>query len=222
MRESALRAGARKVYLIEEPLAAAIGAGIALAEASGSMVVHLGGGISEVAVLCLNGIVHYTSARVGGTDLDKAIVNYARHRHGMRIEEPSPTQIKHAIGCASQASEVRSMEVRGHRAKDGKPGHFTLTSDEILSVFKDALADISAMVKNALGAIEPELASDIAERGIILTGGGARLRDLDLLLADQSDLNVFCAEDPSSSAVRGAGKLLELVDGHAIEAFAVG
>jgi rod shape-determining protein MreB len=222
MRESALRAGARKVYLVEEPLAAAIGAGVPLADASGSMVVHLGGGISEVAVVCLNGIVHYTSARVGGTDLDTAIVNYTRRHYGMQIEEPSPTQIKHAIGCASQASEARSVEVRGHRVKDGKPGSFTLTSDEILSVFKDPLADLSAMIKKTLGVIEPELASDIAGRGIILAGGGACLRNLDLLLADQTDLNVLCAEDPADSAVRGAGKLLELVDGQAIETFAVG
>lgn len=222
MRESALRAGARKVYLIEAPLAAAIGAGIALAEASGSMVVHLGGGISEVAALCLNGIVHHASSRVGGVDLDKAIVNYARRRHGMQIDEPSPTQIKHEIGCASQASEVRSAEVRGHRTENGKPGSFTLTSDELLEVFKEPLADISAMVKNALEAIEPELVSDIAERGIMLTGGGARLRDLDLLLTAQTDLKVFYSEDPPGSAVRGAGKLLELVDGHAIETFSVG
>ena len=181
IRESALGAGASQVYLIEEPMAAAIGAGLPVSEASGSMVVDIGGGTTEVGVMSLGGMVYKGSIRVGGDKFDEAIINYIRRNYGMLIGEQTSEAIKKTIGSAFPGSEVRDMEIRGRNLSEGIPRSFTVTSNEILEALTDPLNQIVTAVKVALEQTPPELASDIADRGMMLTGGGALLRDLDRL-----------------------------------------
>jgi rod shape-determining protein MreB len=212
IRESALGAGASQVYLIEEPMAAAIGAGLPVSEASGSMVVDIGGGTTEVGVMSLGGMVYKGSIRVGGDKFDEAIINYIRRNYGMLIGEQTSESIKKTIGSAFPGSEVRDMEIRGRNLSEGIPRSFTVTSNEILEALTDPLNQIVTAVKVALEQTPPELASDIADRGMMLTGGGALLRDLDRLLLEETGLPVHIAEDPLTCVVRGSGIALERMD----------
>ena len=212
IRESALGAGASEVYLIEEPMAAAIGAGLPVSEASGSMVVDIGGGTTEVGVISLGGMVYKGSARVGGDKFDDAIINYIRRNYGMLIGDPTAELIKKEIGSAFPGSEVREMEVKGRNLSEGVPRSFTISSNEILEALTEPLNNIVSEVKKALEETPPELGADIAERGMMLTGGGALLRDLERLLAEETGLPVLVAEEPLTCVVRGCGLALERME----------
>jgi rod shape-determining protein MreB len=209
IKESALGAGASRVNLIEEPMAAAIGADLPVGEATGSMVVDIGGGTTEVGVIALGGLVYKGSVRVGGDKFDEAIINYIRRNYGMLIGETTAEQIKKEIGSAFPGSEVREKEVKGRNLAEGIPRSFTITSNEILEALNDPLNSIVSAVKSALEQTPPELAADIAERGMVLTGGGALLRDIDRLLMEETGLPVVIAEDPLTCVARGSGKALE-------------
>jgi rod shape-determining protein MreB and related proteins len=212
IKEAAYSAGASQVYLIEEPMAAATGAGLPVSEATGSMVVDIGGGTTEVGVISLGGIVYKGSVRVGGDKFDDAIVNYIRRNYGMLIGEQTAEAIKKEIGSAFPGSEVREMDVRGRNMSEGIPRSFTVSSNEILEALSDPLNQIISAVKIALENTPPELGADIAERGIMLAGGGALLRDLDRLLAEETGLPVLVAEEPLTCVVRGSGMALERMD----------
>ena len=209
IRESALGAGASKVFLIEEPMAAAIGADLPVGDATGSMVVDIGGGTTEVGVISLGGMVYAGSVRVGGDKFDEAVVNYIRRNYGMLIGETTAEIIKKTIGSAFPGSEVKEMEVKGRNLAEGIPRSFTISSNEILEALTDPLNSIVSAVKSALERTPPELGADIAERGMVLTGGGALLRDIDRLLMEETGLPVVVAEDPLTCVVRGCGKALE-------------
>ncbi len=221
IKESAFGAGAREVYLIEEPMAAAIGAGLPVDEPHGSMVLDIGGGTSEVAVISLNGIVFSNSARIGGDTFDDSIINYVRRNYGTFIGEATAERIKHEIGTAFPGEEVLEIEVRGRNLAEGMPRSFTLNSNEILEALQEPLHSIVGAVKNALEQTPPELGSDVAERGIVLTGGGALLRDLDRLIAEETGLPVVVAEDPLTCVARGGGKALEMIDQRGLGLFSV-
>jgi len=221
IKESAAGAGAREVFLIEEPMAAAIGAGMPIGEASGSMVVDIGGGTTEVAVMSLNGIVYSASVRIGGDRFDEAIISYVRRNYGTLIGDATAEKIKQEIGTAYPADEVREIEVRGRNLAEGVPRSFTLNSNEILEALQEPLAGIVSAVKSALEQTPPELGSDVAERGMVLTGGGALLRDLDRLLMEETGLPVIVAEDPLTCVARGGGRAMELIDEHGGEVFTV-
>jgi len=212
IKESAAGAGAREVYLIEEPMAAAIGAGMPVSEARGSMVVDIGGGTAEVAIISLNGIVYSGSVRVGGDAFDEAIINYVRRNYGILIGEATAERIKHEIGSAYPAKEVQEMEVKGRNLSEGVPRSFTLNSNEILEALQDPLSGIVGAVRTALEQTPPDLGSDIAERGMVLTGGGALLRDLDRLLMEETGLPVVVADDPLTCVARGGGRALEMIE----------
>lgn len=212
IRESALSAGASKVYLIEEPMAACIGAGMPVGEPSGSMVVDIGGGTSEIGVVSLGGLVYSASVRVGGDKFDEAIVNYIRRNYGMLIGEQTAEMVKKQIGSAFPGSEVHEMEVRGRNLSEGIPRSFAVSSNEILEALTDPINQIVVSIKNALENTPPELAADIAERGVVITGGGALLRDLDRLLMEETGLPVYLAEDPLTCVVRGCGEAIDRVD----------
>ena len=194
IRESALGAGASEVYLIEEPMAAA------------------GGGTTEVGVISLGGMVYKGSARVGGDRFDESIVNYIRRNYGMLIGDPTAELIKKEIGSAFPGSELREMEVKGRNLSEGVPRSFTISSNEVLEALSEPINSIVSEVKRALEETPPELGADIAERGMMLTGGGALLRDLDRLLAEETGLPVLVAEDPLTCVVRGCGMALENMD----------
>ncbi|HAV45329.1 MAG TPA: rod shape-determining protein, partial [Halomonas sp.] len=217
IRESAEGAGAREVFLIEEPMAAAIGAGLPVEEAQGSMVVDIGGGTTEIAIISLNGVVYSESIRVGGDRFDEAITAYVRRHYGSLIGEATAERIKEEIGCAYPGGELREIDVRGRNLAEGIPRSFTLNSHEILEALQETLGSIVSAVKSALEQSPPELASDIAERGLVLTGGGALLRDLDKLIAEETGLPVIVAEDPLTCVARGGGKALEMIDQHTFE-----
>ncbi|HEY5791045.1 MAG TPA: rod shape-determining protein [Gammaproteobacteria bacterium] len=221
IKESAAGAGAREVYLIEEPMAAAIGAGLPVDEARGSMVIDIGGGTSEVAVISLSGIVYSSSVRIGGDRFDEAIVNYVRRNYGTLIGEATAERIKHAIGSAYPGNEVLEIEVRGRNLAEGIPRSFTLNSNEILEALQEPLSGIVGAVKTALEQTPPELGSDVAETGIMLTGGGALLRDLDRLLAEETGLPVLTADEPLTCVARGGGKALEMIDARGGDIFAL-
>jgi rod shape-determining protein MreB len=212
IRESAIGAGASRVYLIEEPMAAAIGADLPVGEATGSMVVDVGGGTTEVGVIALGGLVYKGSVRVGGDKFDEAIINYIRRNYGMLIGETTSEQIKKEIGSAFPGSEVREKEVKGRNLAEGIPRSFTISSNEILEALTDPLNSIVSAVKSALEQTPPELAADIAEKGMVLTGGGALLRDIDRLLMEETGLPVVIADDPLTCVVRGSGKALEKME----------
>jgi rod shape-determining protein MreB len=212
IKESAYSAGAREVYLIEEPMAAAIGAGMPVGEAVGSMVVDIGGGTTEIAILSLNGVVFSDSVRIGGDRFDESIVNFVRRKYGSVIGDSTAERIKMEIGGAYLSKEVREIDVRGRNLAEGVPKSFTLNSDEILESLQEPLAGIVQAVKRVLEQSPPELASDIAETGIVLTGGGSMLRDLDRLLTAETGLPVILAEDPLTCVARGGGVALETMD----------
>tara|TARA_A100001015_G_scaffold56681_1_gene62301 strand:- start:55 stop:1092 length:1038 start_codon:yes stop_codon:yes gene_type:complete len=212
IKESALGAGAREVYLIEEPMAAALGADLPVDDASGSMVVDVGGGTTEIAIISLNGIVFSESVRIGGDRFDEAIVGYVRRRFGTLIGDSTAEKIKHEIGTAVLMQDEHEIDVRGRNLAEGIPKQLTLKSNQIQEALAEPLAQITAAVKNALEQSPPELASDIAERGIVLTGGGALLKGLDEMLAAETGLPVLIADDPLTCVARGGGRALELID----------
>lgn len=212
IREAALGAGASAVYLIEEPMAAAIGAGLMVSQPTGSMVVDIGGGTSEVAVISLNGIVNSASVRIGGDKCDEAIVSYVKRNYGVLIGESTAERVKKEIGSAFPAANVKEIEIRGRSLAEGVPKSITLGSNEVLEALQDPLSGISLAVRSVLEKVPPELASDIAESGIVLTGGGALLQDLDRMLSEETGLPVTVAEDPLTCVARGCGKVLEQID----------
>src|SRR5436853_429630 len=209
VRESAESAGAREVYLVEEPMAAAIGAGLPITEPTGHMVVDIGGGTSDVAVISLAGIVCAKSVRVGGDKMDEAIIQHIKRRYNLLIGERTAELIKITVGNAYPSDEVLTMDIKGRDLVAGVPRTLTVSSDEV----RDALAEpVNAIVEAVKGTLErtpPELAGDVADRGIVLAGGGALLKGFDALLREETGLPVFLAEDPLSSVVIGAGKALE-------------
>ena len=212
IRESALGAGASEVYLIEEPMAAAIGAGLPVADACGSMVVDIGGGTTEVGIISLGGMVYKGSVRIGGDKFDEAIINYIRRNFGMLIGEPTAEALKQQIGSAYHGSEVHEMKITGRNLGQGLPQSFSVSTAEILEALTDPLNGLVMSIKIALENTPPELSSDIAERGIVLTGGGALLRDLDQMISEETGLPVLLADDPLTCVVRGCGMALERLD----------
>lgn len=221
IRESAAMAGAREVYLIEEPMSAAIGAGLPVEEACGSMVLDIGGGTSEVGVISINGIVYSSSVRIGGDRFDEAIINYVRRNYGTLIGETTAERIKHEIGTAYPGSEVREIEVKGRNLAEGVPRSFILNSNEILEALQEPLSGIVGAVKLALEQTPPELGSDVATRGIFLTGGGALLKDIDRLIAEETGLPVYIADDPLTCVARGGGMVLEMLDKKGVSSFSL-
>ena len=213
IRESALGAGASEVFLIEEPMAAAIGAGLPVADACGSMVVDIGGGTTEVGIISLGGMVYKGSVRIGGDKFDEAIVNYLRRNYGMLIGDQTAENLKKQIGVAFPSAEFKEMEVTGRNLSQGIPQSFSVSASEILEALTDPLNGLVTAIKVALENTPPELSSDIAERGIMLTGGGALLHDLDRLISEETGLPVMLAEDPLTCVVRGCGMALERLDG---------
>ncbi len=212
IQESALSAGARRVYLIEEPMAAAIGAGLPVTEPTGSMVVDIGGGTTEVAVLSLGGIVYSRSVRVGGDKMDEAIIAYIRRNHNLLIGEASAERIKKEIGSACAAGRRRratSMEIKGRDLLNGVPKEITITERQIAEALAEPVGAIVEAVKVALEATPPELAADIVDKGIVLTGGGSLLANLDRVLRDATGLPVSIADDPLSCVALGTGRVLE-------------
>ncbi|MBT3334902.1 MAG: rod shape-determining protein [Methylococcales bacterium] len=212
IRESASMAGAREVYLVEEPMSAAVGAGLPVDQAQGSMVLDIGGGTSEVAVISLNGIVYSASVRIGGDRFDEAIINYVRRNYGTLIGEATAERIKQEIGSAYPGNEISEIEVKGRNLAEGIPRSFTLNSNEMLEALQEPLAGIVGAVKVALEQTPPELGADVAERGIVLTGGGALLKDIDRLISEETGLPVLIANDPLTCVARGGGKILEMMD----------
>ena len=212
IRDAALAAGASQVFLIEEPMAAALGAGLPVSDATGSMVVDIGGGTTEVGVISLGGMVYAGSVRVGGDKFDESIVNYIRRNYGMLIGETTAENIKKEIGSAFPGSEVREMEVKGRNLAEGIPRSFTISSNEILEALTEPLNQIVSAVKIGLEQTPPELGADIAERGMMLTGGGALVRVLDRLLMEETGLPVVVAEEPLTCVARGCGMALDKMD----------
>jgi rod shape-determining protein MreB and related proteins len=209
VRESAESAGAREVYLIEEPMAAAIGAGLPITEPICNMVVDIGGGTSEVAVISLAGIVYAKSVRMGGDKMDDAILQYVKRTYNLLIGERTAEIIKTTIGNAYPGTEVESMDVKGRDLVTGIPKIINVNSDEIRQAIQEQIDTIVAAVKTALEQTPPELAADIVDRGIYLTGGGALLKNLDSLLHQETGLPIKIADDPLSTVVMGSGKALD-------------
>ncbi len=211
IQESAEAAGARKVWLIEEPMAAAIGADLPVTEPTGSMVVDIGGGTTEVAVLSLGGIVYARSVRVGGDKMDAAIISYIRRNHNLLVGEGSAERIKKEIGsaCAPDAGEGRTIEIKGRDLMNGVPKEIIITERQVAESLSEPVSQIVEAVKVALEHTAPELAADIVDKGIVLTGGGALLTNLDQVLRNATGLPVSIAEDPLACVVKGTGKALD-------------
>lgn len=212
VRDSAESAGAREVYLIEEPMAAAIGAGLPITEPCGSMVLDIGGGTAEIAVISLTGIVYSSTVRVGGDKLDEAISNYVRRRYNMLVGERTAEQIKIAVGAALPTGDNLSIEVRGRDLIQGVPRSASISEEEVRGAVLEPVNQIIELVRVALEQTPPELASDILERGITLTGGGALLRNLDKLISKETGLPVILVDDPLSAVVVGSGAVLDQPD----------
>ncbi|MBI1800718.1 MAG: rod shape-determining protein [Chloroflexi bacterium] len=209
VHDAALQAGGRTARLIPEPLAAALGAGLPVETPTGNMVVDIGGGASEAAVISLNGIVVASSVRVGGLKLDQAIASYIRRKYNLMIGEQTAETIKLQIGSALPLDEKLTMEVRGRDQVAGLPKMITITSDEVTEAIAEPLAAIVGVVKSVLEKTPPELSSDMIDRGMVLTGGGALLRGIDMLLSQQAGVPCYVAENPIACVALGAGKALE-------------
>ncbi|TCV86052.1 rod shape-determining protein MreB [Testudinibacter aquarius] len=221
IKESAIGAGAREVYLIEEPMAAAIGAKLPVSTATGSMVIDIGGGTTEVAVISLNGVVYSSSVRIGGDRFDEAIIAYVRRTFGSSIGEATAERIKQEIGTAyiDEDDEIKEIEVHGHNLAEGAPRSFKLTSRDVLEAIQQPLSGIVTAVRTALESCPPELAADIFERGMVLTGGGALMPNIDRLLSKESGVPVIVAEDPLTCVARGGGEALDMIDMHGGDIF---
>lgn len=212
VKEAAESAGAREVFLIEEPMAAALGAGLPVTEASGSMIVDIGGGTTEVAVISLAGIVYSDSARVGGDKMDESIAEYIKQKYNLLIGERTAEDIKISIGTAFIKDEPRSYEVRGRDLVTGIPKTLVLGEEEVLEALSDVCAQIVKTIRNALESTPPELAADIVDRGIVLAGGGSLLSGIDDLLRAEVGLPIFHADDPLTCVATGTGKVLDEID----------
>ena len=212
VKESAQSAGAREVYLIEEPMAAAIGANLPITEPISNMVVDIGGGTTEVAVISLAGIVYSRSVRVGGDKMDEAIMTHVKRKYNLLIGETSAEDIKIKIGSAYPLDPEETLEIKGRDLLDGIPKNITITSEEIRKSIAEQVDSIVQAVRIALEQTPPELAADIADRGIVLTGGGALLKGLDQLLRDQTNLPITVVDDPLSTVVMGTGKALDNIN----------
>ena len=212
VKEAAIKAGARHVSVIEEPMAAAIGAGLPVAEACGSMVVDIGGGTSEVAVISLGGIVASKSVRVGGDEFDSAIISYIKRKYNLLIGERTAENIKITIGSAFPFEEEMEMEIKGRNLMDGLPKNIFITSEEIRSALADPLASIMDAIKSTLERTPPELSADIIDHGITLTGGGALLHNLDRLISQETGMPVHIADNPLDCVATGAGQVLDNID----------
>ena len=212
IRRALLSAGASKVFLLEEPMAAAIGAGLPVHEASGSMVVDIGGGTTEIAIIALSGCVYAESVRIGGDAFDEAIITHVRRHYGCVIGETTAERIKTEIGCALASDEPLELEIHGRSMAEGVPKTLTIDSSEITQALADPLRGIMSAIKSALEQTPPELSSDIAERGVVLTGGGALLRGMDKLISKETGLPVIVAEEPLTSVVRGGGIALDFIN----------
>jgi len=210
--EASAQAGAKESFLMEEPMAAAIGAGLPVTEPTGSMVVDIGGGTTEVAVISLGGIVTSVSTRVGGNKMDDAIVNYIKKEYNLMIGERTAEDIKIQIGSAYSPEKEASIDVRGRDLITGLPKTLTITSSEVKEALKECLESILEAIKGTLEKTPPELAADIMERGIMLTGGGSLLRGMDKLIREETGMPVAIADDPLDCVVMGAGKALEEID----------
>lgn len=212
VRDSAESAGAREVYLIEEPMAAAIGAGLPVTEACGSMILDIGGGTTEIAVISLKGIVYSRSIRVGGDKLDEAIQNYVKRKYNMLIGERTAEQVKIAVGSVFPTSQNLVIEVRGRDLVHGIPKSVLVSEDEVREALVEPINQILEVIKIALEKTPPELSSDIVDRGITLAGGGALLRNLDKLISQQTGLPVTLVDDPLSAVVVGSGAVLDQLE----------
>jgi rod shape-determining protein MreB len=212
VRDSAESAGAREVYLIEEPMAAAIGVGLPIEEPGGSMIVDIGGGTTEVAVISLAGIVYSQSVRVGGDEMDEAIISYIKRNYNLLIGERTAEQIKMEIGSAYPVGERRTIEIKGRDLVAAIPKTIVVSDEEVRESLSEPVNAIVEAVRSALESTPPELAADIVDRGIVLAGGGSLLRGLDVLLREETGLPVTVAEDPLSAVVMGTGKVLDELD----------
>ena len=212
VRESALSASAREVYLIEEPMAAAIGAGLPITEPSGNMIIDIGGGTTEVAIISLSGIVYANSVRVGGDKMDDAILNYVKRKYNLLIGERTAERIKIEIGSAYPSDEQRSLVVKGRDLVAGVPKTLEINSEDIREALTEPVNAIVEAAKIALERTPPELAADIADKGIVLSGGGALLQNLDILLREETGLPIMLAEDPFTAVVMGCGRCLDEAD----------
>ena len=209
VEESVMQAGAKEVYIIEEPMAAAIGANLEVAEPNGNIIVDIGGGTTEVAVISLGGIVTSNSLRVAGDELNEDIVNYVKREMNLAIGETTAEQVKINIGCAKPLLTEESMEIRGRHLTTGLPETAVITSTQVQSAMNDSIEKIVDIIKQTLEKTPPELASDIMERGIVLTGGGALIRNFDSLLAERTEMPVYIADHPLECVAKGAEKTLE-------------
>ena len=214
VEEAAFAAGAREVHLIEEPVAAAIGAGIDISKPCGNMIVDIGGGTSDIAVISLGGTVVNTSLKVAGDDFDEALVRYMRKKHNLLIGERTAEDIKIKIGTAFKRSEVDYMDVRGRNLVTGLPKTVTVSSEETEEALREATAQIIETIHSVLEKTPPELAADIADRGIVLTGGGSLLRGLEDLICEKTGINTMTAEDPMTAVAIGTGKYVEFLAGY--------
>jgi len=212
VRESAESAGAREVYLIEEPMAAAIGAGLPITEPMASMVVDIGGGTTEVAIISLAGIVYAKSVRVAGDRMDESILQYIKRKHNLAIGEHTAEVIKTTIGNVMPESPYDTMDIKGRDLVSGVPKTLTINASEIQSAISEQIDAIVETVKIALESTPPELSADIVDQGIVMTGGGALLRNIDQRLKDETGLTIIIADDPLSSVVIGSGQALENID----------
>lgn len=212
VRETVESAGAREIYLIEEPMAAAIGAGLPITEPTSSMIVDIGGGTTEVAVISLAGIVYCKSVRVAGDRMDEEIVQYLKRKYSLLVGERTAEIIKMTIGCAYPDNEVKKIDVKGRDLISGIPKIIEVNSEEVREAVAEALSLIVEAIKDALENAPPELAGDIVDRGIVLTGGGALLRNIDVLLRQETGLPITVADDPLSAVARGAGMALDQLD----------
>ena len=208
VRESALRARASEVYLVEQAMVAAIGAGLPITEPSGNMIVDIGGGTTDIAVISLSGIVYSRSVRVAGNEMDEAIIQYIKRKHNLLIGERTAEQIKIKVGSAAPLDDRLLMEVKGRNLIEGIPKTVTITDEEVREALADSISTIVNAVRVALERTPPELSADIAEKGIVLTGGGALLKNLDIRIKEETGLPVFLAQDPLTSVVLGTGKML--------------
>ncbi len=212
VKDAAFRAKAREVYLVEQAMAAAIGADLPIVEPAGNMIVDIGGGTTDVAVISLAGIVHSRSIKVAGNEMDEAIIHYLKKKYNLLVGERSAEQIKIKIGTAYPLPEPLSMEIKGRDLKEGIPKTIVISDNEIREALKTPIEALIDVVKTTLENTPPELAADIVDRGIVLTGGGSMLKALDIRLREETQLPIFTTEDPLSSVVKGAGKILEDID----------
>lgn len=211
VEDATYQAGAREVSIIEEPIAAAIGAGIDISRPCGNMIVDIGGGTSDIAVISLGGTVKSTSIKVAGDDFDEAIIRYVRKKHNLLIGERTAEDIKISVGTAYELPEIQKIEVRGRNLVTGLPKTVTVSSEEVREALKESISQIVEAVHSVLEQTPPELAADVADRGIVLTGGGSMLRGLEELIEEKTGINTMTAEDPLTAVAVGTGKFVEFI-----------